>query len=91
MTKYNHDFKDRYCDGMTFDQSQMSELEFERLLLWSGRFPQAFTKRHDDLLTAEVYHRAEQVRKARRGVTPEERHKPLGISLVRVSELGSVA
>lgn len=63
--KHNHKPTDQYCAGMQFDQSQMDEIEFERLLLWSGRFPQAFTKRHDAELTAEVYRRAAQVRAKR--------------------------
>lgn len=78
---------DRYCDGMQFDQSQMPELEFERLLLWSGRFPKFFTKRHDAELTAEVYRRAAQVREKR--VKPDAKPR-FELPVVRISEIEDV-
>jgi hypothetical protein len=83
--KYNHKPTDQYCGGIQFDTSQMDDLEFERLLLWSYKFPQHFTQRHDAELTAEVYRRAEQVRAKRER---EAVKAAFEMPVVRVSEIG---
>ncbi len=70
---------------MQFDQSQMPDLEFERLLLWSGQFHLFFTQAHDAELTAEVYRRAAQLRKE-----PKHKQTPYEVPVVRMAEMGVV-
>lgn len=86
--KYNHKPTALYCGGIQFDSSLMDDLEFERLLLWSYKFPKHFTKRHDAELTAEVYRRAAQVRAKR---VREPVKACFEMPMVRVSEIGRLA
>lgn len=83
--RVNHQPRSTYCAGMGFDQSNMPDDEFGRLL---HLIDHDYTPRQTrDAVSEEIYRRAAQIRQARTGKTPEDQCAPVLPRVVSVSEI----